>query len=222
MNAKFVNEYLNFERKGSPLERMDIGQKVIDQRIIDETDWQLNIKDPLFNNLEVIKLIRDYKGYPILIVKAKWKNISKPYIATSIGIQTDPDKDPKWVEERAKHIIDWHLDVKKIEGRKNRIKESLEFNREGDSLQKMGIGQSSNEEFINETDWQMPYLEQAEIVDLIRDYKGYPILVVKLEGDLGYQATSTFDYSNACNSIKKAELAMKKRIDTYIRKTSRA
>ena len=100
------------------------------------------------------------------------------------------------------------------------IYEILNFDRTGTSLKKMKIGKISNEKFIKETDWQLPYLEQFKIINLIRNYNGFPILVLKLE-DIEtelYQPTSTFDYSNLCKTPSKAIEAMKKRINNYKKK----
>lgn len=60
-----IRESLNFERNSKPLKKISIGQEAIDKKIIEETDWYKEFPE----NIQEIELIRDYKGFPILIIK---------------------------------------------------------------------------------------------------------------------------------------------------------
>lgn len=124
----FTLESLNFERTGSSISKLGVGQKAIDQDIINNTDWHIHPNTYTEQNMKkfrpkIIKLIRDYKGYPILILRVNWDS-PKPFIGTSHkGVQGSPSYTAKQAEDDVKRVIDWHEDVKKIEDRKNRRKE---------------------------------------------------------------------------------------------------
>jgi hypothetical protein len=49
---------------------MNVGKSHLDQEVMDETDWAIDLEKHLFL-YDIIKLIRDYRGYPILVLKNK-------------------------------------------------------------------------------------------------------------------------------------------------------
>lgn len=60
-----IKESLEFERRGEPFKKINIGQEAIDKKIIEEIDWFKEFPE----NIQEMELIRDYKGFPILIIK---------------------------------------------------------------------------------------------------------------------------------------------------------
>jgi hypothetical protein len=113
----------------------------------------------------------------------------------------------------------------------NIVRESLNFNRIGSPIKKMEIGQEDNKKFIEETDWYTirsfrnpDFFKRAKPIDLIRNYKGFPILVYEIDNKrttkiLLYMATSTIDETSAYETKEEAIKYMKKRISNYIRRT---
>lgn len=77
-----IRESLNFERGLEPRSSMKVGKSYLDQKIIDETDWAIDIEKHSFL-YDIIDLIRDYRGYPILILKNKQQEVSWSYRAIS-------------------------------------------------------------------------------------------------------------------------------------------
>jgi hypothetical protein len=74
---KIIRESLSFERGLEPKKALNIGQAKIDRDIIENTNWAIDPDKPGFI-YEIIELIRDYRGYPILILKNKQQE-SRPY-----------------------------------------------------------------------------------------------------------------------------------------------
>ena len=58
MKALTVSEKLDFERTGEPLKKMSIGQAALDKKIMDETDWAIDMDKHGFM-YEIIELIRN-------------------------------------------------------------------------------------------------------------------------------------------------------------------
>ena len=79
MKAYTISERLNFERGGEPIKKMGIGRQVEDQKLIEKIDWSIMI-DTIKAIYDIVEFIRDYRGYPILILKEKGKeDTSWPY-----------------------------------------------------------------------------------------------------------------------------------------------
>ena len=83
---KIVKETINFERGQDPIKSMDIGQTLLDKKFIEEINWDFGTLD---DNDEIIELIKDYRGYPILILRNKnWiagSRIMSKYMVSSIA-----------------------------------------------------------------------------------------------------------------------------------------
>jgi hypothetical protein len=94
------------------------------------------------------------------------------------------------------------------------ISEALDFERGLDPKKSMDIGRYA---LIHKIPWQIDHVSDIEISDFILNYRGFPILVYDL-GDF-YQATSTMDYTNLCSSSIEAVKAMKRKIDSLLKKT---
>ncbi|MDD5649248.1 MAG: hypothetical protein PHF86_02340 [Candidatus Nanoarchaeia archaeon] len=73
---KMINESFNFDREGSNLDKFKIGKKYSDEKFIEETDWVFSIKY-IYEKFNIIELIRDYKGFPILILELKDAYLNK-------------------------------------------------------------------------------------------------------------------------------------------------
>jgi hypothetical protein len=67
---KIVQENLNFERGLESKKAINIGKAKLDKDIIENTNWVIDLDKHGFH-YEIIDLIRDYRGYPILILKHK-------------------------------------------------------------------------------------------------------------------------------------------------------
>jgi hypothetical protein len=61
-----IEEAQNFERGMNPKKSMEIGQEVLDRKFIEETDWGL--APGFIKEYEIGELIKNYKGYSILII----------------------------------------------------------------------------------------------------------------------------------------------------------
>jgi hypothetical protein len=135
-----IGESINFERSGSPIEKMDIGKVVTDMEIIASTKWDnWTIEELSDEGYEPIELIRDYKGYPILIVKDKDSRSENAYLGVI------PDQINHKYFSTIKETIDFvksqiNLKIFKESGDVRELKESINFERSGNPLEKMGIG----------------------------------------------------------------------------------
>lgn len=126
----YVNENINFERGLDPKISMDVGKSHLDRRIMEETDWAIEEKT-LGIIYEILELIRDYKGYPILVLKNK-QHDSWPYRAISVvGVFGDYQETAAKALKDVKNIIDGQL---------NPMRESLDFERGLDPLKSLNIG----------------------------------------------------------------------------------
>ena len=169
-----VRESINFERGLEPKVSMDVGKSHLDRKILEETDWAIDIEQHAFL-YEIVELIRDYKGYPILILKNRQQE-SWPYRAISVrGAFGDYQSSPEKALKQIKDIIDGML---------NPMKESINFERGMEPKKSMGIGLTALEKrIIEETDWHENLegvLVVADVVKVIPDYMGIPIVIVKL------------------------------------------
>ncbi len=203
LGAPDIFESINFERSGTPIEKIGIGQKEVDRQIIENTLWDnWSIEDLTKDNYEIINLTKNYKGVNILILKDK-DDLKLPYIAVPSIVFTPQVsyqycKTPKEAEDDTKSKIDQILS--------NKIKESLDFTKIGNPIKKMDIGKSTiDRKIIEYTIWNgftIDYFENNnyEIIDLIRNYRGYPILVLKNNSEssskLPYIAFSPFNINS--------------------------
>jgi hypothetical protein len=114
---------------------MDIGQKESDREFIKKTRWDPAV---FFEDLngEVVKLIRDYKGYPIILVKTgELSGLPQLYV----GISTMDHS--KFVENKNDALIDIITKISNYENYKDEyFNESLNFNKEGNPFEKLNIG----------------------------------------------------------------------------------
>jgi hypothetical protein len=106
-----IKESLNFERGIEPLKKMEIGKESIDKKIIAETEWFTELPEDVWD----MELIRDYKGFPIIIyshlVKSHLNNKSYPrYSAMSPDIKSLPQLDKKDALEFITSAIDKFLE----------------------------------------------------------------------------------------------------------------
>jgi hypothetical protein len=131
---KIVRESLNidFNREGTPLEKLKIGKKESDLIFIKEHEWDLSLPH-ILKRFTVEELIRDFKGIPILVLK------SDSLVTSYIAISTDYHSDHHNKPEEA--ISELKLDIFGIE-------ESLKFTREGTSLEKIGVGRITMEKEV--------------------------------------------------------------------------
>jgi len=127
-----VKESINFERGLDPKTSMDVGKSHLDRKILEETDWAIDIDKHGFI-YEIIELIRNYKGYPILVLRNK-QHESWPYRAISVrGAFGDYQLTPEKALDQVKKMIDGQL---------NPMRESINFERGMDPKQSMGIGRT--------------------------------------------------------------------------------
>lgn len=141
MRAKLVNENISFERGQDPKSSMDIGTQKIHRDIIDNTPWSANLSPEVY---DIVTLIPDYMGHPILVVKMKDPITNKhlPYSAVSdlsgtfSTLEESPESAIKAVENR----------IKRIKGPKLRysVDESVNFERGQDPKDSMRIGINAN------------------------------------------------------------------------------
>jgi hypothetical protein len=177
-----IRESLNFERGLEPKTSMDVGKSHLDQKIMDETDWAIDLEKHSFL-YDIIKLIRNYRGYPILILKNKQQE-SYPYRAISErGVFGDYQSTPEKALANLKKSIDNEIakenashDAWKASLKKN---ESLDFERGLDPKKAMGIGRFSG-----------PKKEvEAKILQLMNKIVSDPAW----EGDLNYVDSVSID-----------------------------
>jgi hypothetical protein len=128
-----MNEVQNFERGIDPKEAMEIGDKVLTRKIIEETIWELP-QDLIHQNFNILGLIKKFRGEPILIMKTKsdGDGDGKKYIAMAPDYRSDYYKTPKEAVEEVKAYLDKHP-----------IKESLNFERGIEPKSSMGIGKKA-------------------------------------------------------------------------------
>jgi hypothetical protein len=133
--AEHINEVQHFERGQEPFKAMDIGQSAIDRKIIEETDWAVS-----YNGMKyVVKFIRDYKGFPILVQKFNFGNDDRSYIACSDNaINSKYYSTPEDCIDHVKKTIDFILKRKGLN--RKPIRESVNFERGQDPFNAMNIG----------------------------------------------------------------------------------
>lgn len=68
-----------------PIKDMGIGQDALDKKLIEETDWAVS-DNKIKQDYDIVEVIHNYKGYPILILKDKKHNRSllPPFRAISV------------------------------------------------------------------------------------------------------------------------------------------
>ena len=230
---KIIRESLNFERGLEPKDSMDIGKSRLDREIMEETDWAINLEKNGFL-WDIIELIRDYRGYPILILKNKQQE-SWPYRAISrVGVFGDYQPTPekallnlqkaitREIQKEDESHASWKSSLKK--------NESQNFERGIDPKKSMRIGEI---DLINRIDWDVNihhvnFTEPTEIIKFIRDYKGFPIVIVKWHGEFegrmrdnyfGVSSTSGMGRSGFTDSPLRAERNVKRLLDNRIKRS---
>jgi hypothetical protein len=90
-----VRENINFERGLEPKTSMSVGKSHLDREIMEETDWAIDLEKHAFI-YDIVNLIKDYRGYPILILKNKQQESSWTYRAISrVGVFGDYQPTPE-------------------------------------------------------------------------------------------------------------------------------
>jgi hypothetical protein len=129
-----LREAQEFQRGLDPKRSMKIGEEAL----IDQIDWDVNVRHTDFNRpTEIIKFIRNYHGYPIVIVKF-YHEVSKKDVY--IGVSTSGLGRTKFCSspEVAEFNIKRTIQRNRI---KNQVKnESLDFERGLDPKDTMKIG----------------------------------------------------------------------------------
>ena len=160
MKASIISERLDFTREGEPIVKMGIGQAALDKEIMDETDWAIDMDKHGFM-YDILKIIRNYNGFPILILKKKG-NESWPYRAISIrGAFGEYQPTPEKALKNLKDSIDRENEKAKIshDAWLDSLKESQNFERGQDPIRAMDIGMF---EFDVEFSGDIENMEQDE------------------------------------------------------------
>jgi len=234
-----VRESLNFERGIDPKKSMDIGKSKLDKELIENTEWAID--DTAIKHIyEIIEVIRDYRGYPILVMRNK-QHEEWPYRATSIiGVFGEYAPTPEDALKGLKKIIN-RIEQSPGESRypgyiENArtpsvfTYESQNFERGIDPKKSMRIGEI---DLINRIDWDVNihhvnFTEPTEIIKFIRDYKGFPIVIVKWHGEFegrmrdnyfGVSSTSGMGRSGFTDSPLRAERNVKRLLDNRIKRS---
>lgn len=167
-----VTEVFNFERGGEPIKQMDLGETYLDRKFIEDTDWFITFS---YDDYDIISLIKDYQGYPLLIIKNKWKNKDnqwkgKTYVGTSTdetGIGGRGARTPEEAEQKVKEDLDEWLSSG------GNMNEAQNFTRKGEPLAKMGIGREVRLKQLNSEikwDWDAKRFRDAvqeEVLDIV-------------------------------------------------------
>lgn len=150
-----VKEYIaqEFTRGGEPLKQMSIGQTELDKKFIEETDWGLDL-----DQFYIMDFIRNWKDWPILVVKQDINGIFIGYIAATVNhIMSSSSPTPDQAISKLKGKISWYMEKNPAEkAYHKKMHETQEFTREGTPLEKMGIGQKV----------------QALLVQFMKDFNG--------------------------------------------------
>lgn len=139
MKSQKMIESMDFERHKEPLDSMGIGKAALDKKIIEDTDWELP-HDLIHQNFDIIEVIPEYKGNPILIMKTKsdGDGDGKRYTAMSPDYRTDYYDDPKLSLGEVKGYLDTRFNkLRDMIGPRN---ESQNFERSKDPIKNLGIG----------------------------------------------------------------------------------
>ena len=140
MKALTISEKLDFERGGEPIKQMGIGKQVGDKELIDNTDWAIDINKH-GHIYDILLVIRDYKGFPILVLKNKTQGSWQFRCISLRGVFTEYAPSPESALTEMKSTIDRYI-AELGSGATIGVKESIDFTREGSPLEKMGIGRS--------------------------------------------------------------------------------
>ena len=232
VKRRMMDESQNFERTGEPIKQMSLGQKHIDQHIIDTTLWALR-KEQWSDNqdrpFETNELIRNYRGFPILVLKdpnidpKEESNMSAIWIATSTMSYTNWSSSKVYAIGRMKEIIDSMVRKGDVENGINQMKikhgepitEKLDFERGGEPMKQMDIGKAySDRKIAEETDWFITFSHDDYDIVSVGEYMGYPIAIWKYlpknKEDIYYVGTSTDSTGIGGRSADTAERALGK------------
>ena len=215
LQAKFIYEALNFERGHDPRDSMDIGNK--NMRKLKE--FYNFVKETGKFQMGELK----YPDFEFILTPVS----STPTFKIKIIISKNPDDGDDFIYHSYSGSDGSALSINHFQNLKElksilksrlRILESQNFERGLDPKKSMDLGRDA---LIKKIPWQLNQIDQIgpdlRIAEFISIYRGFPILVYDL-GD-SYQATSTMDYTGICLSSAVAVRAMKRRINTLLRKT---
>ncbi len=190
MRARKVHEAVNFERGQDPKSAMGIG-KVEDLKKIDK--W---VNPP--DTRHYYTAIEDgyYEGSLVVV----YESIdATPTHYSAVTMDSDgriregnfvESPEMAWIDAKARIRMENH---RRETGYYDAMGESVNFERGRDPKQAMGIG------VIDKIDWDFDlkndkFYKVLSVYEFIEDWKGYPILVLKVQdketGEIGYIATS--------------------------------
>lgn len=236
-----IQEAHQFTRGVEPKKSMAIGQTYLDKKFIEETEWWVKYNPALY---EIIDFVKDYRGYFILLMSSKCtENIQVEkenyyrgetyYIGTSMATTELGGKVAKTPEKALSKIKDDIDECIEQLPEDASLKETQNFTREGKPIKQMSIGQEHIDQHIIDTTrwalrremWEDNQQRPFEPNELIRDYKGFPIVVLKdpnidpkEESNMSaiWIATSTMSYTNWSSSKEYAIRKMKEIIDDLL------
>ncbi len=103
-----VREHINFERGLDPKKAMDIGKSKLDREIIENTDWAINLEKHGFI-WEIVELMRNYGGFPILILKNKSQDSWNYRAVSKVGIFGEYQNTPAAALQSAQAAVDAYI-----------------------------------------------------------------------------------------------------------------
>jgi len=180
-----IRESLEFERNQDPKKSMGIGIEKIAQELKWRLGWEWNQERIEENDAKFIK-IGDY--YVIVwFGGASWGAITNTIDGKYFSTYSSLSK------EKAIQNL-----KRRIRTNSFRLDESLEFERGGDPIQKLGIGQEESKRLIlKNTEWDQPPIQDADIIDVFM-YKDYPVKIVRKFWE-GSKGTLTPEYIGISN-----------------------
>ena len=134
-----VSERVNFERTGDPIRTMGVGRQILDNKVLQNTDWAVK---PVPNKFIVITIIRDYRGFPILVLQLAGEQYNPLFVATTDkGIQSSYYNSLKDAVREVQSHIDGYLASKNLTNdNTKRVSESVNFERTDKPFDALKIG----------------------------------------------------------------------------------
>jgi hypothetical protein len=230
----YLEESLDFKREGNSKEKLNIGKyssnlpkEILFNFIYEEAKkckYFTRISDIDYKNKEpMFKIKTVYKAPNINLVSSHGYEYKEYclYLTENEGILCFDEWND--TEHEIKNLKEFKEHTKCIVP-DDEIKESLEFERKGEPFKKIGIGQEAiDKKIIEETNWAKDIPWNTQDIELIRSYKGFPILIVKhlvksfLDKKLysRYTGITTFTNTTPYVSKKDAINFIKSCIDNY-------
>jgi hypothetical protein len=165
-----VKENINFERGQEPLASMGIGKKILDKKIVEETEWDLPL-DIIEQNFDIVSILRDL-SQPVLILKSKsdGDGDGKRWVAVTTDYRTD-------YYDNAKDALGGLIGYLNVRAKTN---ESQNFTRYEDPKASLGIGKKVLiEKWLHEKELYFYNLNEDLTIDYSDKKNG---AVVNLEG----------------------------------------